>query len=205
MKKRSPLQIIIHLGALLPLAKLILDFFTNNFSPNPIQDLEQRTGFTAITLLILSLSCTPLNTLFGWREPLKYRRALGLYAFLYATLHVSIYLGIDYAFDLNLLLDATLKKAYTLIGTIAYLLLIPLAITSYQWGMKKAGKNWKNLHRLVYLIVPMLILHFAWARKGDIFNLQGNILLPFIYGIIVLILLTLRIPALRKTIVSFRK
>jgi len=201
----TPLQILVHLGALFPFAKLVFDYFTNNLSPNPIQDLEQRTGFAAITLLILSLSCTPLKTLFGWRAQLKHRRTLGLYAFFYATLHVTIYLAIDYAFDLNLLLEATLEKAYTLIGTISYLLLILLAITSYKWGMRKVGKNWKKLHQSVYLIVPMLILHFAWARKGDIFTLQGNVLQPFIYGTIVIILLVLRIPALRKAIVSFRK
>jgi len=201
----TPLQILIHLGALFPFAKLVFDFFTNNFSPNPIQDLEQQTGFAAITILILSLASTPLNTLFGWRELLKRKRSLGLYAFFYATLHVTVYLAIDYGFDLNLLLEATLEKRYTLIGTIAYLLLIPLAITSYKWGMKKIGKNWKKLHKLVYLIAPLLILHFAWARKGDIFSLQGDVLQPLIYGLIVILLLFLRIPQIKKAITSLRK
>ena len=198
MKKTSPTRIPFHLLALLPLAKIILDYFTGNLSPNPIQDLEQRTGFAAITILILSLSTTPLRILFKWRTPSKYRRVLGLYAFFYATIHVIIYLAIDYAFDLNLLVNATLEKRYTLVGTTAYLLLIPLAITSYKWGMKKIGKNWKKLHRTVYLIAPLLILHFAWARKGDIFSLQGNILVPLIYGIIVILFLAVRIPLIRK-------
>lgn len=205
MKKLTLLQTLIHIGSLFSLAKLFFDYFTNNFSPNPIQDLEQQTGFAAITLLILSLATTPLRTLFNWKAPSKHRRALGLYAFLYATLHVTIYLAIDYAFDLNLLIEATLEKRYTLIGTIGYLLLIPLAITSYKWGMKKVGKNWKKLHRLVYLIAPMLILHFAWARKGDIFSLQGNVLQPFIYALLVILFLILRIPVIRKKIISLRK
>ena len=204
MKKLTPLQILIHLGALFPLAKLVFDYFTNNFSPNPIQDLEQQTGFAAITLLILSLAITPLNTLFGWRELLKRKRTLGLYAFFYATLHVTVYLAIDYGFDLNLLIEATLEKRYTLIGTTAYLLLIPLAFTSTKYWMRKLGKNWKKLHKLVYLIAPLLILHFSWARKGDIFSLQGNVLQPFIYGLIVVFFLFIRIPLIRKKIISFR-
>ncbi len=197
MKKLTPLKIVIHLIGIFPFAKLVFDYFTNNLSPNRIQDLEQQTGFAAITLLILSLSITPLRILFNWRALSKYRRTLGLYAFFYATLHVSIYTAIDYAFDWSLLFEATLEKRYTLIGTTAYLLLIPLAITSYKWGMKKIGKNWKKLHQLVYLISPMLIFHFAWAHKGDIFSLQGNVLLPLIYGVIVILLLLLRIPVVR--------
>ena len=204
MKKLTPLQILIHLGALFPFVKLVFDYFTNNFSPNPIQDLEQQTGFAAITILILSLASTPLNTLFGWRELLKRKRTLGLYAFFYATLHVTVYLAIDYGFDLNLLVEATLEKRYTLIGTTAYLLLIPLAFTSTKYWMRKLGKNWKKLHKLVYLIAPLLILHFSWARKGDIFTLQGNVLQPFIYGLIVIVLLVLRIPLIRKKVTSFR-
>ena len=205
MKKITPLQILIHFGALFPFAKLVFDYFTNNLSPNPIQDLEQRTGFAAITLLIISLASTPLNTLFGWREPLKRRRALGLYAFFYATLHVTVYLAIDYGFDLKLLVEATLEKRYTLIGTTAYLLLLPLALTSSKSWMRKLGKNWKKLHKLVYLIAPLLILHFSWARKGDIFTLQGNVLLPFIYGLIVVLLLLLRVSPIKKSVLLFRK
>ncbi len=205
MKKLKPLSILVHVGSLLPLAKLIFDFLTNNFSPNPIQDLEQQTGFAAITLLILSLAITPLRTLFNWRAPAKYRRVLGLYAFLYATLHVTVYFAIDYAFDFSLLFEATLEKRYTLIGTISYLLLIPLAITSYKWGMKKIGKNWKKLHKTVYLIAPMLILHFAWARKGDIFSLQGDVLQPLIYGVLVILFLVVRIPVIRRKLISLRK
>ncbi|OQY32221.1 MAG: hypothetical protein B6I38_04885 [Anaerolineaceae bacterium 4572_5.1] len=200
----TPLQILIHLGAWFPFVKLVFDYFTNNLSPNPIQDFEQRTGFAAITLLILSLASTPLNTVFGWREPLKRRRALGLYAFFYATLHVTVYLALDYGFDLDLLIEATLEKRYTLIGTLSFLLLIPLAITSFKWWMRKLGKNWKRLHKLVYLIAPMAVFHFAWARKGDIFTLQGDVLLPFIYGLIALLLLGMRFPPLRKALVSRR-
>ena len=89
----TPLQIIMHIYAWSALARLLFDYFLGNLSINPIQDLEQRTGRAAITLLVLSLMCTPLNTLFGWKELLKRRRALGLYSFMYVSIHVLIYLG----------------------------------------------------------------------------------------------------------------
>lgn len=205
MKKFTPLRIAVHLIGIFPLAKMLFDFFTNNLTVNPIQDLEQRTGFAAVTILILSLSATPLRTVFNWRQPSKHRRALGLYAFMYAFLHVSIYIALDYGFNLNLLLADIFEKRYTLVGSIAFTLLLALAITSFNWWMRKLGKNWKRLHKSVYLAAPLVIIHFAWARKGDIFTLQGNVLQPFIYGIIVLLLLGLRIPPVKNFFTKRKK
>lgn len=199
MKKNkiTPLKIAVHVIGVFPLAKMLFEFFTNSLTVNPIQDLEQQTGFAAVTILLLSLATTPLRTVFGWRQPTKHRRALGLYAFFYAFLHVAIYVGLDYGFNLNLLLADVFDKRYTLVGSIAFLLLLPLAITSFNYWMRKLGKNWKRLHKLVYLIGPLVIVHFAWARKGDIFSLQGDVMQPFIYGIIVLLLLSLRLPPVK--------
>ena len=196
--KLTPLRIAIHVIGIFPLAKLIFDFFTDNLTINPIQYLEQQTGFAAVTILILSLATTPLRTVFNWRQPTKHRRALGLYAFFYALLHVTIFTAVDYGFNINLLIEATFEKRYTLIGSIAFFLLLALAITSFNYWMRKLGKNWKRLHKLVYLIAPLVIVHFAWARKGDIFSLQGDVLQPFIYGIIVLLLLIVRIPPVKN-------
>lgn len=198
MKKITPLRIAIHAISIFPLAMMLFDFFTNNLTVNPIQDLEQRTGFAAITILILSLATTPLRTVFNWRQPTKHRRALGLYAFMYAFLHVSIYIALDYGFNLNLLLADVFEKRYTLVGSIAFTLLLALAATSFNWWMRKLGKNWKRLHKAVYLIAPLVVIHFAWARKGDIFSLQGDVLQPFIYGVIVLLLLGARLPLAKR-------
>jgi len=195
--KLTPLRVAIHLIGIFPFAKLLLDYFTNNLTINPIQYLEQRTGFAAITLLVLSLATTPLRTVFNWRQPTKHRRALGLYAFFYAALHVIIFTAIDYGFDLNLLFEATFEKRYTLVGSIAFLLMFALAATSFNWSMRKLGKNWKRLHKLVYLIAPLVVIHFAWSLKGDIFSLQGDVIKPLIYGIIVLLLLGLRLPPVK--------
>jgi len=200
----TPLQIVMHLYAWSGLAHLLFDFALGNLSVNPIQDLEQRTGRHAITLLVLSLLCTPLNTLFGWKEPLKRRRALGLYAFMYATVHVLIFLDLDYGLAWSLIIQSILEKPYIIFGLITFLMLIPLAVTSFNTWKIRLKKNWKRLHQTIYLIAPLAVLHFALSKKGDIFRLQGEIVRPLIYGLVVLILLILRIPSVRKFFASVR-
>jgi sulfoxide reductase heme-binding subunit YedZ len=207
MKKKqryTPLQIIMHVYAWSALAHLVFDYFAGNLSVNPIQDIEQRTGRAAVTLLVLSLMCTPLNTLFGWKELLKRRRALGLYTFMYATIHVLIFLYLDYGLSWSLIIQSIVEKPYIIFGTITFLLLTPLAITSFDIWKKRLKKNWKRLHQTVYFIAPLAVLHFAMSKKGDIFTLQGDVVRPLIYGLVVLILLILRIPRIRKFFASIR-
>lgn len=196
--KLTPLRIAIHLIGIFPLVRLLYKFFTSDLTINPIQYLEQQTGLAAVTILVLSLATTPMRILFNWRQPTKHRRALGLYAFFYAALHVIIFVAIDYGFNLSLLIEATFEKRYTLVGSIAFILLLVLAATSFNYWMKKLGKNWKRLHKLVYIIAPLVIIHFAWSLKGDIFSLQGDVIKPLIYGIIILLLLSLRIPPVKN-------
>jgi len=200
----TPLQIIMHIYAWSALTHLVFDYFMGNLSVNPIQDLEQRTGRAAITLLVLSLMCTPLNTIFGWKELLKRRRALGLYAFMYATIHVLIFLDLDYGLAWSVILQSVVEKPYIIFGLITFLLLTPLAITSFDTWKKRLKKNWKRLHQTIYFIAPLAVLHFALSKKGDIFQLQGDIIRPLIYGLVVLILLILRIPRIRKLFASIR-
>jgi len=204
LRKLTPLQVIMHIYAWSALAHLLFDYFLGNLSVNPIQDLEQRTGRAAVTLLVLSLMCTPLNTLFGWKELLKRRRALGLYTFMYATIHVLIFLDLDYGLAWSLIIQSIVEKPYIIVGVITFLMLTPLAITSFDIWKVRLKKNWKRLHKTVYLIAPLAVLHFALSKKGDIFNLQGDIVRPLVYGLVVLILLLLRIPRVRKFFASFR-
>jgi sulfoxide reductase heme-binding subunit YedZ len=201
-KHYTPLQIGMHIYAWSALVALTLDFFTNNLSANPIQELEQRTGRHAITLLVLALACTPLNTLFRWSELLKRRRALGLYAFMYATIHVLIFVDLDYGLAWSTIVQTVFEKPYILVGVMGFLLLTPLAFTSFDIWKKRLGKTWKRLHQTVYLTAPLLILHYAWSKKGDFFALQGEIVRPLIYGLIVLIFLIMRIAPVRKALAS---
>ena len=204
LNRYTPLQLAVHLGAWYPLAHILFDLLTHNLTANPIQALEQRTGRHAITLLVLSLACTPLNSLFGWRELLKRRRALGLYAFLYATLHMLIFIDLDYGLAWSLIVQTIIEKPYIVVGVIAFLMLVPLAFTSFDIWKKRLGKNWKRLHQLVYLIAPLVVLHYAWGKKGDFFRLQGEIIRPLIYALIVILLLIMRIPQVRKALAALR-
>jgi len=181
-KRYTPLQIAMHIYAWSALVRLIIDFFNHNLTANPIQALEQRTGRHAITLLVLSLACTPLNTIFKWSELLKRRRALGLYAFLYATIHVIIFVDLDYGLAWSLILETIVQKPYIIVGMISFLMLIPLAFTSFDIWKVRLRKNWKRLHQTIYLIIPLVVF----------------------YGIIAAILLILRIPPVRRFFASLR-
>lgn len=209
MKKRSlsftPLQIAVHIAAWIPLAWMIWDYFQFNLTANPIQNLTQRTGKAALIFLVLSLAATPANTLFGWRQALKVRRALGLYAFGYAAVHFWIFLAWDYGFAWDLLRAEIIDKSYILVGASTLTILTALAATSFRWWMKRLGKNWKRLHKLVYLAGGLVIIHFAWASKGDLFSLQGDIWEPLAYGLAVALLLIVRIPSVRKRASGLRR
>jgi sulfoxide reductase heme-binding subunit YedZ len=201
MKKHqqpTPLQLITHLAAWAPLVILIFDFFTDNLTANPIQAAQQRTGNVALVLLILSLACTPANMLLRLPQLLRLRRTLGLYGYLYAAIHLLLFTGIDYGFNFKLIWLDTGEKRYILVGAAAFLLLSLLALTSFDAWKVRLGKNWKRLHRLVYLIDLLVVLHFGWVVKGDFLRMQGDILRPLLAGIAVIALLILRIPAVRR-------
>src|SRR5215208_4758485 len=203
-KRYTPLQIAIHIYGWSALVRLIIDLINHNLTANPIQALEQRTGRHAITLLVLALACTPLNNLFGWRELLKRRRALGLYAFMYATIHVIIFVDLDYGLAWSLILQTIVQKPYIVVGVLSFLMLTPLAFTSFDIWKKRLGKNWKRLHQTIYLIAPLVALHYAWGKKGDFFRLQGEIIRPLIYSVIIIIFLIMRLPQVRKALASVR-
>ncbi len=207
VKKRSfPwLRIAIHLLAWLPLVYLTYAFFTNGLTINPVQYLEQELGRIAIYWLVAALAVTPLYTLTGYRDLPKRRRAIGLYAFMYVCLHVLIFLGLDYGFNWAQVWDLVTGKVYLLVGVAAVLLLIPLAITSFDYFIRKMGKNWKRLHWLVYPAVLIAILHYGLAQKGDIFTLRGNILQPFLWGVLTVFLLAFRLPAVRRWVSGTRR
>lgn len=199
----TPLQLLVHLAGWIPLALLLFDLFRDNLTANPIQAIEQRAGYAALVFLTLSLACAPLAFL-GWKELTQRRKALGNYGFLYAALHVAIFIAVDYGFNLEAILRDVGAKQYILIGATAFLLLIPLAATSFNYWMKRLGKNWKRLHRLVYLIAPLVVLHFFMARKGNIFNLTGDVFQPLLFAVIISILLLLRLGPVKTSLTRLR-
>ena len=193
------ISVLAHVGSLLPLVILVIDFLADRLTANPIQQATIRTGKTALILLVLSLACTPINKVFGFRPALRVRRALGLYGFLYVCVHLFIFSVLDFGIDLQLIWQELIHKPYVLAGFGAFLLLVPLAITSTKAWQKRLGKEWKLLHKLFYLISLIVVLHFALVVKSITGRPE-----PLIWGAGVIILLLLRLPALRKTISSTR-
>lgn len=188
----------VHVAALTPLAVILILAWQGRLTANPIQDITLRTGQTALVLLVLSLSITPLYTAFTIKELLPLRRRLGLYAFFYAVLHFLIFIGLDYGFDPELLKEAIFEKRYALVGFAAFLILLPLAVTSTKGWMRRLGKRWKALHRWVYAAAVLVIVHYVWLVKSDIRT-------PLLYGAVVAILLILRAPAVARRVRQLRQ
>ena len=187
-----------HALALIPLARILFAALTGGLSINPIQDVEQRLGRAAIALLTAALAVTPAVTLSGWKKLGKLARPLGLYAFGYAFLHVAVFVGLDFGFAWPLLWQELLEKPFIWLGLSAFLILTALAVTSFRWWQHVLRKNWKRLHRLVYVAGLLAVLHYGLALKGDLFTLQGNVLIPALYGVGVLVLLAMRIPTVKR-------
>lgn len=190
-------RIVAHLLAAVPFALLMVDFFADNLTANPIQAIEQRTGYWAIVVLAASLACTPLNTLLGWRAALPLRRPLGLWGFFYAALHVTTFFWLDYGLDLGLIWVDTATKPFILLGLSTFLLLLPLAFTSTRGWMKRLGKRWKRLHQLIYLAAPLAVTHWIWSVKADYRE-------PLLVGAVIVALLALRLPAIKRTLTTLR-
>ncbi len=195
--KSQWLRILIHLGAWTPLLVLIFDVLYRRLGPEPIRAAELRTGYTALVLVVLTLACTPLNTWFGFRDALRHRRTLGLYAFAYAAIHFTIFIGVDYLFDPWLLYDAIFERPYALAGLTAFLILLPLAITSTKGWKRRLGQNWRKLHWGIYFAAPIAVIHFIWSVKLDYRE-------PLIFAAIVAALLMSRLRPIRQLITAIR-
>jgi methionine sulfoxide reductase heme-binding subunit len=200
----TPLQLAIHVYAWQGPLVLVYLLFTHGLTANPLQAIQQRTGRQALMLLVLSLACTPLSNLTGWREPLKRSRTLGLYAFMLAVLHILVFLDLDNGIAWNYFAQTVVQKWYIIFGMLAFVMLVPLAMTSFDVWKVRLGRRWKYLHRLVYVIVPIVVLHYALSVKGDIFHLRGAIAQPLNYAIVVAVLLALRLPFLRRFLLGLR-
>jgi sulfoxide reductase heme-binding subunit YedZ len=194
----------VHLAGILPALWILALAAAGELTVNPYQAVEQRTGRIALIFLMLALACTPANLLFGWRQAIRHRRTLGLYAFAYASVHLLILVGLDYGWSFRLLRADLDTKPFIWVGASALLILSALAATSFVIWKRRLGKNWKRLHRLVYVAVLLVVIHFAWARKANLATLSGDILWPVVAGLVAVVLLVLRLPAVRRWIAGRR-
>jgi methionine sulfoxide reductase heme-binding subunit len=158
---------LVFAAALVPAAALTYGAFTNNLTANPIDYITDTTGVTALAFLILSLTVTPLRRLTGRNELIKLRRMLGLFAFFYACLHLSTWVILDWFFDFASMASDVIDRPFITLGMTTFLLLLPLAVTSTAGMIRRLGKRWLQLHRLVYLAAITAVVHFWWVVKAD--------------------------------------
>ncbi len=170
---------------LVPLAFFSYDVITERLSADPVKDATLFTGDWVLRFLMITLLITPLRRFTGWSRLLRLRRMLGLYAFFYAFLHFLVWFWLDRELQLGDVTEDILKRPYITVGFSAFLMLIPLAITSNKFSIRRLKQRWQKLHKLVYLISGLGVLHFLWLVKADVQE-------PIIYAVILIVLLGVR-------------
>ncbi|HEY3117984.1 MAG TPA: protein-methionine-sulfoxide reductase heme-binding subunit MsrQ [Chloroflexota bacterium] len=177
----------LYLGSLAPLASLTLRAVTDGLGANPIAEVENELGLTALIFLVATMACTPAKRILHWTWPLRIRRQLGLWAFTYASLHFLTYLLIDQFLDFGAILADIVQRPFITVGFAALVLLVPIAVTSTNDWVKRLGyQRWLRLHQLVYVVVALVAVHFIWRVKADISQ-------PLTYAIILGSLLGVRL------------
>jgi len=186
---------IVFLLALLPLGRLIWLGSEQDLGANPIEFITRSMGTWTLVFLCLSLAMTPARMLTGWTGFIHLRRMLGLFCFFYATLHFLIWLCLDHNFSLTAMWQDVLERPYITFGFLAFVLLIPLALTSNRWAQRKLGRRWSQLHRLIYGIAILAILHYWWHKAG-----KSDYETVSIYLGVIVALLLLRLPFMQRYI-----
>jgi methionine sulfoxide reductase heme-binding subunit len=176
----------VFVACLIPLVQVIYLGFTDNLTANPIEFITRFTGSWALIFLLITLAVTPLRKITGRNDLIKLRRMLGLFAFFYALLHFSTYLVLDLFFDFSAIAKDIIKRPYITVGFTAFVLMISLAVTSTADMIRRLGKRWQQLHRLVYVVAIAGVIHFYWLVKADIRR-------PVQYGTVLALLLGYRL------------
>jgi sulfoxide reductase heme-binding subunit YedZ len=181
------LKLVLWLGALAPGVWLVRGVFRGGLGANPIETLTHTTGMTTLVLLLLTLAVTPVRRLTRWNPVIRLRRPLGLFAFFYAVSHFSIWFVFDMVFNFGWMIEDVAERPYITVGMAALLLMIPLALTSTKGWIRRLGRRWTTLHRLVYASAALGVVHYYWLVKSDT-------RLPILLGFCFVILMVLRTP-----------
>ena len=182
----AALKVVLFLLCLLPLCRLVWLAINDDLSANPIEFIERSTGFWSLFILLATLSLSPITLLTGRAWQLQFRRMLGLFVFFYACLHIMSYVWLDYSFNWADIVKDIVKHPYVLVGASAFILTVPLAITSSNFMIKLLRERWKQLHKIVYLIAILGTVHFLWLVKKDIRE-------PLFYMVVLALLLGIRL------------
>jgi len=179
------IKAVVFVGCLLPLGRIVYGAFAGTLGANPIEAITRSTGWWTLFLLSATLAVTPLRKLSGANWLLRLRRMLGLFAFFYAAAHFTTFIWFDHWFDAGEIVKDVIKRPFVTVGFAAFVLLVPLAATSNNAMVRRLGRNWQRLHRLVYAIVVLGVLHYWWLVKRDLTE-------PLIFALVVAVLLAYR-------------
>jgi sulfoxide reductase heme-binding subunit YedZ len=186
MKRIPALKVAVFVACLGPLARLIWKALHDALGANPIEVITRSTGTWTLVLLLATLSVTPVRKLTGWRDVIRFRRMLGLFAFFYVSLHFLTYIWLDKFFDLQQVVKDVYKRPFITAGFTGFVLLVPLALTSTSGMIRRlGGRRWQNLHRLIYASAVAGVVHYVWLVKADV-------RVPLIYGCVLSVLLAYR-------------
>ncbi|KMZ13270.1 Membrane protein YedZ [Candidatus Burkholderia humilis] len=188
-----PAKVVVFIAMLLPLARLVALGFSGGLGANPIEFITRSTGLWTLIYLCITLAITPVRRLTGVTALVRFRRMIGLFTFFFAVLHFTTYIWFDKWFDVAGMFKDIGKRPFITVGFAAFVLLIPLAATSPKAMVRKLGRRWQTLHRTIYVIAVLAILHFWWMKSG-----KHDLVLPKIYGAIVIVLLGWRLIAWLK-------
>ncbi len=180
------LKVAIWVGGLAPAAWLLYRFFTGDLGANPIEEITHRTGDWSLRILLAALAVTPIRRVTGWNDIVKVRRLVGLFAFFWVCLHFLTYIVLDQFFGWSYIVEDVLERPYITAGFTAFVLMIPLAVTSTKGWIRRLGKRWTRLHKLIYVSGVLGVVHYLWITRADDTA-------PLIYGAILGILLLARV------------
>jgi sulfoxide reductase heme-binding subunit YedZ len=188
---------VIWILALIPAALIVVDSLRGRLGANPIEEILHRLGWWALAFLIMSLAITPIRKISGWNRIIRFRRLVGLFAFAYATAHLLGYVVLDQWFAWRYIVEDITKRPFILAGFSAWLLLLPLAVTSTTGWIRRLGHRWRSLHRIVYVAAALGTLHYFWRVKADTRE-------PLVFAALLAVLLLLRTPVAGRKLAEWR-
>jgi sulfoxide reductase heme-binding subunit YedZ len=195
----TPIKYFVFALALIPLVRLLVLAYLGQLTANPVEFITRSTGTWTITFLCITLSMSPLRWITGWAGWIRLRRMLGLFTFFYAFMHFTIWYWLDHNLDAKAMIDDVIERPFITVGFLGFVCMSLLAMSSNQMAMRWLGRKWSLLHRLIYLIAILGVLHYLWHKAG-----KNDFEVVYIYAGIIFLLLVIRVPVIQKRLTRTR-
>ncbi len=195
----TPIRYFVFALALIPLLRLVILGYLGDLSANPVEFITRSTGTWTITFLCITLAMSPMRWITAWTGWIQMRRMFGLFTFFYGFLHFSIWYWLDHNLDAAAMIDDVIERPFITVGFLAFVLMSLLALTSNQRAVRALGRKWSSLHRLIYIIAILGVLHYLWHKAG-----KNDFEVVYIYAGIIFVLLIIRLPFIQRHLVRVR-